>query len=91
MIGNIQIKIYKKMKKKILKWLPILIGITAIADTQFELLISIGVPKNYIDIIRLLGLILALFTPSVQNNFSKRQSFSDNTDPMPNGTPKKKF
>jgi hypothetical protein len=79
------------MKKTFLKWLPILIGITALADTQFDLLISIGVPKNYIDIIRLLGLVLALFTPSIQNNFSNRQSFSDNTDPMPNGTPTKKF
>lgn len=76
------------MKKTFLKWLPILIGITALADTQFDLLISIGVPKNYIDIIDFLGLVLALFTPSIQNNFSNRQSF-DNTDPQNPKVPNK--
>ena len=77
------------MKKTFLKWLPIFIGITALADTQFDLLISIGVQKNYIDIIRLLGLILALFTPSVQENFYKKKSFSDNTDPQNPKVPNK--
>lgn len=74
------------------KLLPILIALTAIADTHFELLKSVRLSESEINLIKLIGLGLSLFLPSVQTSFFKRQSFADdNTDPMPSGTPRKKF
>jgi len=54
-------------KKILLQIVSGLIGISALVDTQFELLKSVGIPENYIAIIKLSGLILALFLPSISS------------------------
>lgn len=60
------------MKKEyLLKLLPIFIGLTAIADTNLELLKSIGLSDLAINYVKLAGLLLALITPSVTGLFSK--------------------
>ena len=71
---------------KFLKLLPILIGITALADTKFELLLQVGLTETAIAWIKLLGLILALFLPSVNSLFAK--DGLDNTDPFNTNIPK---
>lgn len=58
------------MKKIIEKYLPILIAITAIADTKFDLLLSIGFSEPFIGIIKLIGLVAAIVLPAVKlDNF----------------------
>ena len=68
------------MKKLLLKYSPIIIGITALADRKFDLLIQIGLTKETIGLIELAGLILALFLPSLKDSFSKREIAPDTFD-----------
>jgi hypothetical protein len=79
------------MKKLLIKYAPILIALTALADTQMELLSSIGLSDSAIAWIKLLGLLLALFLPSVKETFKTmaKDAELDNTDPQLNQTPKK--
>jgi hypothetical protein len=77
------------MKKLSIKYAPILIALTALADTQMELLSSIGLSDSAIAWIKLLGLLLALFLPSVKETFKTIAKEADNTDPQLNQTPKK--
>lgn len=77
------------MKQLLIKYLPLLIAITAIADTNFDLLLQIGLTATAIAWIKLLGLLLALFLPSVQQSFTAREL--DNTDPQNPVYPKKKW
>lgn len=83
--------------EKLKKFIPILIGITAIADTHFELLKSVGFSESEINLIKLIGLVLTLFLPEVQKIFKselpeKRQNFAnDNTDPQNPKVPNKKI
>lgn len=69
------------MKKLLIKYAPILIALTALADTQMELLSSIGLSDSAIAWIKLLGLLLALFLPSVKESF---KSMAKGFDPEDN-------
>lgn len=81
------------MKQKLIKYAPLFIALTALADTQFDLLIQLGLSATAIGWIKLLGLLTALFLPSVKESFSKReinpenQTF-DNSDPFNTNIPK---
>jgi hypothetical protein len=79
------------MKKLLIKYAPILIALTALADTQMELLSSIGLSDSAIAWIKLLGLLLALFLPSVKETFKSMAKEADNLDPQNPNYPKKKF
>jgi hypothetical protein len=86
------------MKKLLIKYAPILIALTALADTQMELLSSIGLSDSAIAWIKLLGLLLALFLPSVKESFKPmKRGFNpedntfDNTNPIRTDVPTKKF
>jgi hypothetical protein len=72
------------MKKLLIKYAPILIALTALADTQMELLSSIGLSDSAIAWIKLLGLLLALFLPSVKESFKTmaKEAELDNLDPQ---------
>jgi hypothetical protein len=72
------------MKELMIKYAPILIGLTALADTQMELLSAIGLSDTAIGWIKLTGLLLALFLPSVRQTFSK----GTNSDPFNTNIPK---
>jgi hypothetical protein len=52
--------------KKIVKYLPLVIAVSAIADTQFDLLISLGLKENVVNYIKLFGLLLTAFLPSIK-------------------------
>lgn len=77
------------MKQLLIKYAPILIALTALADTQMELLAQIGLSDTAIAWIKLLGLLFALFLPSVKESFKTTARQLDNTDPQLNQTPKK--
>lgn len=82
------------MKQLLLKYAPIIIGITALADTQMQLLSDIGLTDFAIAWIKLLGLLIALFLPSLKDSFSKREiapDTFDNSDPIRPGGPKTRF
>ena len=84
------------MKQILIKYLPIIIGITALADTQMQLLSDIGLTDVAIAWIKLLGLLIALFLPSVKDSFSKREINPENqnpsnSDPIRPGGPKTRF
>lgn len=68
------------MKQLLLKYAPLFIALTALADTQFDLLIQIGLTETAIGWIKLLGLLTALFLPSVKEVFMQREA--DNLDPQ---------
>lgn len=81
------------MKQQFLKFAPLFIAITALADTQFDLLIQIGLTETAIAWVKLLGLLTALFLPSVTNVFKREinienQTF-ENSDPQLPTKPKK--
>jgi len=59
--------------QKITKYLPLVIALSAIADTQFDLLLNIGLDANLINYIKLLGLILTVFLPSINDLFKKEE------------------
>ena len=70
--------------KTLKKLLPILIALTAIADTHFELLKSVGLSEAAINLIKLIGLGLTLFLPEVQTSFkSKKGNGSITPDEAP--------
>lgn len=69
------------MKQLLLKYAPLFIALTALADTQFDLLIQIGLTATAIGWIKLLGLLTALFLPSVKEVFM-REIDADNLDPQ---------
>ena len=77
------------MKQLLIKYAPLFIAITALADTQFDLLIQIGLTETAIGWIKLLGLLTALFLPSVKEVFMQREA--DNLDPIRPGGPKTRF
>jgi hypothetical protein len=79
------------MKKLLIKYAPILIALTALADTQMELLSSIGLSDSAIAWIKLLGLLLALFLPSVKESFKTMAKAADNSDPIRIPKDPKKF
>jgi hypothetical protein len=60
--------------QKITKYLPLVIALCAIADTQFDLLLSIGLDATLINYIKLLGLILAIFLPSIDSLFEEEKT-----------------
>ena len=69
--------------KKIIKYLPIVIAVCAIADTQFDLLVSIGLKENLVNYIKLLGLILTAFLPSLIEVKNEMQIQSDQVGKRP--------
>lgn len=79
------------MKQQLLKYAPLFIALTALADTQFDLLIQLGLTATAIAWIKLLGLLTALFLPSVKESFKSNLMSRelDNTDPQLSTTPKK--
>lgn len=77
------------MKQLLIKYAPLFIAITALADTQFDLLIQIGLTETAIGWIKLLGLLTALFLPSVKDVFMQREL--DNSDPIKIDKDTKKF
>ena len=79
------------MKQLLIKYAPLLIAVTALADTQFDLLIQLGLTATAIAWIKLLGLLTALFLPSVKESFSLTARELENTDPQNPNYPKKKF
>jgi hypothetical protein len=70
--------------KKIIKFLPLVIAICAIADTQMEVLKGIGMNEVLINYIKLIGLIISVFLPSI-NSLLKTEVMAKgrNTDPKP--------
>jgi hypothetical protein len=72
------------MKQLLIKYTPILIALTALADTQFEVLLQIGLTSTAIAWIKLTGLLLALYLPSVSKkvNMMAREVDADNLDPQ---------
>lgn len=83
------------MKQKLIKYAPLFIALTALADTQFDLLIQLGLSATAIGWIKLLGLLTALFLPSVKESFKSnlmsKDSELENSDPINPNYPKKKF
>jgi hypothetical protein len=79
------------MKQLLIKYAPLLIAVTALADTQLDLLIQLGLTATAIAWIKLLGLLTALFLPSVKESFSLTARELENTDPFNTNVPKKKF
>lgn len=65
--------------KKLIKYAPLIIAICAIADTQFELLKDLGLNATLINSIKLFGLLLSVFLPSITETFSSLSK--RNTDP----------
>jgi hypothetical protein len=76
------------MKKTLINYAPILIGLTALADTNFELLLQIGLNSTAIAWIKFIGLIIALFLPSVSKKINIMSRQLDNTDPTRTDFPK---
>jgi hypothetical protein len=72
-----------------IKFLPIVIALCALADTQFEMLKGIGLSEVLINWIKFLGLVLSVFLPSIQELFNDEVRLK-NTDPVPTTTPNKK-
>lgn len=54
-------------KNNFLKLISVLIAVCALADTNFELLKSVGLSDIAINYVKLLGLLMALVLPSVSN------------------------
>jgi hypothetical protein len=86
------------MKQLLIKYAPILIALTALADTQFEVLLQIGLTSTAIAWIKLTGLLLALYLPSVSKKvnmmareFNPEDNTFDNLDPLKPKVPNKKF
>lgn len=77
------------MKQKLIKYAPLFIALTALADTQFDLLIQLGLTATAIAWIKLLGLLTALFLPSVKESFKATARELENTDPQLPIKPKK--
>lgn len=65
---------------KLIKFLPLIIAICAIADTQFEVLKDVGMNPTLINYIKLFGLLLSVFLPSIKEAFSGMSL--RNTDPI---------
>jgi hypothetical protein len=78
------------MKNNLMKFLPIIAGLTAVADTKFELLVSIGMNETLVNWIKLTGFLLSIFMPSIQELWKKEEPTLRNTDPLPNKPPKTK-
>lgn len=76
------------MKQQLLKYAPLFIALTALADTQFQLLIQLGLTSTAIAWIKLLGLLTALFLPSVKQSFSLSARELENSDPFNTNIPK---
>jgi hypothetical protein len=76
------------MKQLLIKYAPILIALTALADTQMELLSQIGLSDTAIAWIKLSGLLLALFLPSVKESFKPMKRELENSDPFNTNIPK---
>ena len=72
---------------KLMKFLPIVVALTALADTQFEMLVSIGLNETLVNWIKLLGLLLAIFMPSIQELWKKEETVLKNTSPVPEKKP----
>lgn len=53
------------MKQKILKIMPLIVLLMAFIDTNYSLLQSVGIPTKYIDWIKLVGLLLVAYMPSL--------------------------
>ena len=79
------------MKQLLIKYAPILIALTALADTQFEVLLQIGLTSTAIAWIKLTGLLLALYLPSVSKKVNMMAREADNLDPFNTNVPTKKF
>ena len=75
--------------KKLIKYLPLIIAVCAIADTRFEVLKGIGMNEVLINWIKLLGLLLSVFLPSIKEMFNDGLSLR-NTDPTKPVAPNKK-
>ncbi len=76
------------MKQLLIKYAPILIALTALADTQFEVLLQIGLTSTAIAWIKLTGLLLALYLPSVSKKVNMMARELDNSDPINTNIPK---
>jgi hypothetical protein len=64
-----------------IKFLPIVIALCALADTQFEMLKGIGLSEVLINWIKFLGLVLSVFLPSIQELFNDEIRLK-NTNPV---------
>jgi hypothetical protein len=74
--------------KKLIKLLPLIIALTAIADTQMEVLKGIGMNEVLINYIKLFGLIISVFLPSINNLFKENiMAKGRNLDPKPKPVP----
>ena len=74
--------------KKIVKFLPLVIALTAIADTQMEVLKGIGLNSVIINYIKLFGLIISVFLPSINNLFKENiMAKGRNLTPTPKPKP----
>ena len=81
------------MKNLIIKYAPLFIALTALADTQFDLLIQLGLSATAIAWIKLLGLLTSLFLPSVKQSFKREIGIEsyENTNPIKIDKDTKKF
>lgn len=61
----------KIKKETLLKAIGVLIAVSALADTHFELLQSIGLGLTTINWIKLIGLVMALLLPSISTITNK--------------------
>ncbi len=77
--------------KKLIKLLPLIIALTAIADTQMQVLKGIGMNEVLINYIKLIGLIISVFLPSI-NELLKNETMpgTRNTNPTKPTAPVKK-
>lgn len=66
-------------KKLLLKLMPLLVVLTAFADTQLDVLKGIGLSEKSIMWIRFLGLVLAACMPKMQD-FFKREGETEPID-----------
>lgn len=76
--------------KQIIKYLPLVIALTAIADTHFEVLVIIGLKENLVNYIKLLGLILTSFLPSLQESLIEEKNEMQINSDQVGKRPKKK-
>lgn len=72
-------------KSTLINFLPVLVALTALADTQLDILKGIGLTDVAINYIKLIGLGLALITPKLQDAFKK--GFITTTDELPDEPP----
>lgn len=72
----------KIKKETLLKAIGVFIAISALADTHFELLQSVGLDLTTINWIKLIGLVMALLLPSISTITNKDGLGGSNPPPI---------